>query len=143
MTDFDAVRDEADAMAERIDALVAVPPSEPELQQLECPECASGGQHRLFNGANGLGVHRRATHGVRGPTSKTPKRRGRPPGSRNQPKPPRPVQVTPDWDVDDIFTPVMRQMFPSGEIPIHAVLALVRWRADTQRMLNEVADDSR
>lgn len=43
-----------------------------------------------------------------------------------------------DWDVDEIFQAVVGLMWPGGDIPVAAVLSLVKWREDTQRMLTEV-----
>ena len=110
----------------------------------ECPDC--GG--RYFPGP-GMGVHRRAAHGQGKQTRRKacpecgelhsskdmarhrrthgvePPKRGRPPKS-------------PEWNVDDIFAATVSIMWPNGEIPVTAVMSLIRWREDTQRMLMEV-----
>jgi hypothetical protein len=49
----------------------------------------------------------------------------------------------PDWSVDDIFTSVVSLMWPKGEIPTNALMPLVHWRENTQRMLEEVKDGRR
>jgi hypothetical protein len=45
--------------------------------------------------------------------------------------------------VDDIFTSVVSLMWPKGEIPTNALMPLVHWRENTQRMLEEVQDGRR
>jgi hypothetical protein len=94
-----------------------------------CPECG-----REFVNKNGLGVHRAAAHGYR--TKNSTKKST--PRKREPRMPSLPARV--DLDVDDIFGSVVSMLYPRGVIPVKAVLALVRWRADTERMLTEVAD---
>ena len=112
--------------AQRIEEIVKTSP-------LTCLDC-----ERTFVNKNGLGVHRAAAHGYRGPhsTAKSTPRKKRAP--RRMPPPSVPQGL--DLDVDDIFGSVVNMLYPRGVIPVHAVLALVRWRADTERMLTEVAD---
>lgn len=119
MSDHDRMRDEADAMSERIDALIPLDGKEP------CPDCGQ----RYVPGP-GMGVHRHAAHG------RSSKVKRRAPASKGVHGPGRPPKI--DLTVDDIFDVIVNQMFPRGSIPVAALTPLLRWRHATDEMLIEV-----
>lgn len=95
-----------------------------------CPECGTRVQRV------GLRRHLVAVHG----TAPPPAKRGRPPKNPS----PTPLPTTnqeAEWHVDDIFNAVVHMMWPGGEIPVTAIGPLVRWREQTQQMLQEVRGD--
>jgi endogenous inhibitor of DNA gyrase (YacG/DUF329 family) len=116
-----------------------------------CPECG-----KLYVPGAGMGVHRASAHGTLNKTTRHGRPRRECPecgkwfSSRDmarhmrrhgiepvkKPSKPRPVAL--DWDVDDIFTVVVQQLWPGGVIPTQAVIALVKWREATQEMLEAI-----
>ena len=118
-----------------------------------CPECGA-----MYHPGPGMARHRQTTHGVpKGTRSSHPDRRvacpecGKEIRSKDlqrhrrnvhnvRVRKPAQVQSQPEWNVDDIFSSVVSLMWPTGDIPVKAVMSLVRWREDTQRMLMEVQE---
>jgi hypothetical protein len=98
---------------------------EPDDGKEPCPECG-----KRYVPGPGMGVHRHAAHGS-GPTRK--RRKPAPPSKHGPGRPPK-VDIT----VDDIFEAVVGQMFPRGNVPVVALLPLLRWRHATDEMLIEV-----
>lgn len=92
----------------------------PPAELLYCNLCQRG-----FKNKNGLGVHMSTMHKGR-------KRKGRTL---------RALVATPADDAihtDDIFFATVQSLFPSGEIPLPALLPLMRWREATDQLLQEV-----
>ena len=43
-----------------------------------------------------------------------------------------------EWKADDIFQAAITLLWPSGVLPIHAILPLIQWREDTKQFLEKV-----
>jgi len=141
------------------DHLHTVPADDPDDGKVPCPECG-----KRYVPGPGLGVHRASQHGTINKTtgkgnprkecpechkwfsSKDMARHLRRHGinARNdrlqQLMPPEEEEAL--LDVDDILTVVVDMLFPGGVVPTKAVMSLIRWRAETQRMINEVTGAS-
>lgn len=96
---------------------------------VECDICG-----RRFKNNNGLGVHKATIHRKDGKKI-TRKRSAKPPTLRalvTQPPHDDPLHA------DDIFMATVHSLFPNGEIPLTALLPLMRWREATDELLREI-----
>jgi hypothetical protein len=90
-----------------------------------CPECG-----KTYKSVGALGNHRRTAHGVPGVSPSAIISRAKTRTRRNG--------NLPDIEVDHIFASVLQVLFPSGTMPITAVVPLLQWREATQEFLEKV-----
>lgn len=111
---------------------------------VHCPEC--GAEYKT---PGALGNHRKQMHGVLGPwaenkpiaVEKEAKKRGRPVGSTNKPKPVSKAQARIDWTPDEIFESVVRSLWPEGSVPVRCLTSLWEWREATREFLEKVQSE--
>jgi hypothetical protein len=84
-----------------------------------CPECGKN-----YKTAGALGNHRKREHGVESRSQR----------EQRSPK----VNHRDAFQVEDIFTAILRLLYPGGAVPISSVPALIEWREDTRRMLEKI-----
>jgi hypothetical protein len=115
-----------DLLNEPIDTIASAGEGEsgppPPAELVYCNLCQRG-----FKNNNGLGVHMATMH-----KGNRKKRKARTL---------RALVNTPADDAihtDDIFFATVQSLFPSGEIPLPALLPLMRWREATDQLLQEV-----
>lgn len=104
-----------------------------------CPECGRDN----FTTPNALGRHRNLEHGVvpaykqqqQQQKAATPARVGSNGGRIGRPPVNRPST---GWNVDHFFQSVVRTLWPSGQVPIKALVPLMDWREATREMMEKV-----
>jgi hypothetical protein len=89
-----------------------------------CPECG-----REYKTPGALGNHRKTEHGIEGTTPASVAGRAKTRAKRNGSAP---------VHVDDVFGSVLQVLWPSGTMPIAAVIPLLQWREATQDFLDQV-----
>lgn len=122
--------DEAVRMANEMEENLRRQMMEPDEEgRVPCPECGS----RFA--PSGLPVHRAAKHGYQGQSSKKKVRsKAKADGKTTKSH----ASKVPDVTTDDIFDAVLGLVFTKGTIPIHAMQPLIRWREQTEAMLDAV-----
>ena len=94
-------------------------------KRVACPECGK----KYVSGA-GLGSHRAKVHGV--PGARLDK-----PSNRMAPKIEVEEEIT--TTAEDVLRGLLAVLFPGGTIPASAVIPLLQWRDDTDKMLKGIS----